>query len=242
MWVPDVYHGAPTPITLLIGVGAEARDLRRSASASWSKGLLPLAADWQQMLIVLAVALVVLGNLAAIAQSNLKRMLAYSTIAQMGFVLLGLLSGVVGGDAARRLNAYSAAMFYVVTYVLTTLGTFGIMLLLSRAGFEAEKIADFKGLNRRSPWYAFVMLLLMFSLAGVPPTVGLLRQAGRAAGAAGRQLRARCWLAIIAVLFSLVGAFYYLRVVKVMYFDEPTAATRSRRRSTCAWCSRSTAY
>ncbi|HJW51563.1 MAG TPA: NADH-quinone oxidoreductase subunit NuoN [Burkholderiaceae bacterium] len=223
MWVPDVYHGAPTPITMLIG-SAPKLAIFAVGFRILVEGLLPISADWQRMLVILAVASLVLGNLAAIAQSNLKRMLAYSTIAQMGFVLLAMLSGVVDGGVAGVINSYSAAMFYVVTYALTTLGTFGIMLLLARQGFEAEEIADFRGLNRRSPWYAFVMLLLMFSLAGVPPTVGfyaklVVLQALLGDSVHGTMLA----LAIIAVLFSLVGAFYYLRVVKVMYFDEPPA-------------------
>ena len=222
MWVPDVYHGAPTPITMLIG-SAPKLAIFAVGFRILVEGLLPISADWQRMLVILAVASLVLGNLAAIAQSNLKRMLAYSTIAQMGFVLLAMLSGVVGGGVAGVINSYSAAMFYVVTYALTTLGTFGIMLLLARQGFEAEEIADLRGLNRRSPWYAFVMLLLMFSLAGVPPTVGfyaklVVLQALLGDSVHGTMLA----LAIIAVLFSLVGAFYYLRVVKVM----PVPVTR----------------
>ena len=223
MWVPDVYQGAPTPVTMLIG-SAPKLAVFAVTFRILVEGLLPLAGDWQRMLIVLAVASLVLGNLTAIAQSNLKRMLAYSTIAQMGFVLLAMLSGVVGGNASSTVNSYSAAMFYLITYALTTLGTFGIILLLARDGFEAEEIADLKGLNRRSPWYAFVMLLLMFSLAGIPPTVGfyaklVVLQALLGDGLHGGML----WLAIIAVMFSLVGAFYYLRVVKIMYFDEPPA-------------------
>jgi len=223
MWVPDVYQGAPTPVTMLIG-SAPKLAVFAVAFRILVEGLLPLAGDWQRMLVVLAVASLVLGNLTAIAQSNLKRMLAYSTIAQMGFVLLAMLSGVVGGNATSTVNSYSAAMFYLITYALTTLGTFGIILLLARSGFEAEEIADLKGLNRRSPWYAFVMLLLMFSLAGIPPTVGfyaklVVLQALLGDGLHGGML----WLAIIAVMFSLVGAFYYLRVVKIMYFDEPPA-------------------
>jgi NADH-quinone oxidoreductase subunit N len=223
MWVPDVYQGAPTPVTMLIG-SAPKLAVFAVAFRILVEGLLPLAADWQRMLVVLAVASLVLGNLTAIAQSNLKRMLAYSTIAQMGFVLLAMLSGVVGGNASSTVNSYSAAMFYLITYALTTLGTFGIILLLARRGFEAEEISDLKGLNRRSPWYAFVMLLLMFSLAGIPPTVGfyaklVVLQALLGDGLHGGML----WLAIIAVMFSLVGAFYYLRVVKIMYFDEPPA-------------------
>jgi NADH-quinone oxidoreductase subunit N len=223
MWVPDVYQGAPTPVTMLIG-SAPKLAVFAVAFRILVEGLLPLAGDWQRMLVVLAVASLVLGNLTAIAQSNLKRMLAYSTIAQMGFVLLAMLSGVVGGNATSTVNSYSAAMFYLITYALTTLGTFGIILLLARSGFEAEEISDLKGLNRRSPWYAFVMLLLMFSLAGIPPTVGfyaklVVLQALLGDGLQGGML----WLAIIAVMFSLVGAFYYLRVVKIMYFDEPPA-------------------
>jgi NADH-quinone oxidoreductase subunit N len=187
------------------------------------EGLLPLSIDWQKILALLAVASLVLGNLTAIAQTNLKRMLAYSTIAQMGFVLLAMLSGVAAGDRVLIASAYSAAMFYLITYALTSLGTFGVMLLLSRQGFEAEEIADFRGLARRSPWYAFVMLLLMFSLAGVPPTVGfyaklVVLQALLSEGAT----IAAVSLAVIAVLFSLIAAFYYLRIVKTMYFDEPT--------------------
>jgi NADH-quinone oxidoreductase subunit N len=221
MWVPDVYQGAPTPVTMLIG-SAPKLAIFAVGFRILVEGLLPIAVDWQRMLMVLAVASLVLGNVAAIAQSNLKRMLAYSTIAQMGFVLLAMLSGVVGGRVIAAVNSYSAGMFYVITYALTTLGTFGIILLLARQGFEAEEIKDLRGLNRRSPWYAFVMLLLMFSLAGIPPTVGfyaklVVLQALLGDSLAGPML----WLAIIAVMFSLVGAFYYLRVVKVMYFDEP---------------------
>lgn len=221
MWVPDVYQGAPTPVTVLIGsapkLAAFAITFRILV-----EGLLPLAVDWQRMLIVLAVVSLVIGNVTAIAQSNLKRMLAYSTIGQMGFMLLAMLSGVVGGNAMSTANAYSAAMFYVITYALTTLGTFGIILLLSRAGFEAEEISDLRGLNKRSPWYAFVMLLLMFSLAGVPPTVGFYAKLVVLQALLGSGISTgMVWLAVIAVLLSLVAAYYYLRVVKVMYFDEP---------------------
>jgi NADH-quinone oxidoreductase subunit N len=225
MWVPDVYQGAPTPVTMLIG-SAPKLAIFAVGFRILVEGLLPLAVDWQRMLIVLAVASLVLGNLAAIAQSNLKRMLAYSTIAQMGFVLLAMLSGVVGGRVLAAVNSYSAGMFYVITYAITTLGTFGIILLLARQGFEAEEIADLRGLNRRSPWYAFVMLLLMFSLAGIPPTVGFYAKLVVLQALLGDSLSGpMLWLAIIAVMFSLVGAFYYLRVVKVMYFDEPEPGT-----------------
>jgi NADH-quinone oxidoreductase subunit N len=226
MWLPDVYQGAPTPVTLLIGTAPKLA-VFAIAFRLLVEGLLPLAADWQQMLAVLAVASLAVGNLAAIAQTNLKRMLAYSTIGQMGFMLLAMLAGVVGGSTMTAANAWSAAMFYVITYAITTLGTFGIVLLLARQGFEAEEIADLKGLNRRSPWYAFVMLLLMFSLAGIPPTVGfyaklVVLQALLGGGMGGLGGGTAVWLAVVAVLFSLVAAFYYLRVVKVMYFDEPT--------------------
>ncbi len=217
MWIPDVYQGAPTAVTLIIGsapkLAAFAMAMRLLVN-----GLLDLALDWQQMLVILSVASMAVGNLAAVAQTNIKRMLAYSTISHMGFVLLGLLAGVVNGNWLNAADAYSAAMFYVVVYVLTTLGSFGMILLLSRAGFEAETLEDFKGLNARNSWYAFIMLLLMFSLAGVPPTVGFYSKL-----AVLQPLLAsdQVWLAVVAVLFSLVGAFYYLRVVKLMYFDEP---------------------
>ncbi len=225
MWLPDVYHGAPTPVTLLVGTAPKLA-VFAIAFRLLVEGLLPLAVDWQQMLALLAVASLAVGNVTAIAQTNLKRMLAYSTIGQMGFMLLAMFSGVVGGNTMTAANAWSAAMFYVITYAITTLGTFGIILLLARQGFEAEEIADLKGLNRRSPWYAFVMLLLMFSLAGIPPTVGfyaklIVLQALLGGGMGSLGGNAAIWLAVIAALFSLVAAYYYLRVVKVMYFDEP---------------------
>lgn len=225
MWAPDVYQGASTPVTLLISSAPELA-IFAIAFRILVEGLLPLAIDWQKILALLAVASLVLGNLTAIAQTNLKRMLAYSTIAQMGFVLLAMLSGVTAGDPALIADAYSAAMFYLIAYALTSLGTFGIILLLSRQGFEAEEIADFRGLAKRSPWYAFVMLLLMFSLAGVPPTVGFYSKLVvlQALLSEGPTLAAVS-LAVIAVLFSLIGAFYYLRIVKTMYFDEPTPET-----------------
>jgi len=212
MWVPDVYHGAPTAVTLFIGsapkLAAFAFIMRLLAQGL---GAEQLVVEWQQMLIVMAVLSLAIGNITAIVQTNLKRMLAYSTIGHMGFLLLGILSGDLAG--------YSAGMFYVVVYVLMNLGSFGMILLLSRAGFEAENLEDFKGLNARDPWYAFLMLLLMFSMAGIPPTVGFyakltVLQAVIDAGFV--------WLAVVAVLFSLIGAFYYLRLVKLMYFDSPT--------------------
>jgi NADH-quinone oxidoreductase subunit N len=224
MWVPDVYQGAPTPVTMMIGSAPKLAAFAISYRIL-VEGLLPLAVDWQKILIVLAVASLVLGNLTAIAQSNLKRMLAYSTIAQMGFLLLAMLSGVVNADPAATASAYSAAMFYVITYALTTLGTFGVILLLAREGFEAEEIADLRGLNKRSPWYAFVMLLLMFSLAGIPPTMGFYAKLVVLQALLGNGLTAgMVTLAVIAVVFSLIGSYYYLRVVKVMYFDDPSPA------------------
>jgi len=212
MWVPDVYHGAPTAVTLFIGSAPKLaafafimRLLVQGLGADW------LVAEWQQMLTVMAVLSLAIGNITAIAQTNLKRMLAYSTIGHMGFLLLGILSGDNIG--------YGAGMFYVVVYVLMNLGAFGMILLLSRGGFEAENLEDFRGLNQRSPWYAFLMLLLMFSMAGVPPTVGFYAKLSvlQAVINAGY-----LWLAVVAVLFSLVGAFYYLRMVRLMYFDAPT--------------------
>jgi NADH-quinone oxidoreductase subunit N len=209
MWVPDVYQGAPTAITLLIGTAPEfaafAMLLRLLAGALGGAEV-----SWQGMLIVLTVLSVALGHIVAIAQTNLKRMLAYSTIANMGYVLMGFLAADVTG--------YSAAMFYMVAYVMTSLVSFGMILLLSRKGFEADSLDDLKGLNTRSPWWAFIMLLAMFSLAGMPPTIGfyaklLVLQAAVKAGFV--------WLAVVGVLAALIGAFYYLRIVKLMYFDEP---------------------
>jgi NADH-quinone oxidoreductase subunit N len=209
MWVPDVYHGAPTAMTLLIGsapkLAAFAFVMRLLV-----QGLEPLAVDWQGMLIIMAVLSISIGNVTAIAQTNIKRMLAYSSISHVGFLLFGFL--------AASPNGYTSSMFYISAYVLMTLGSFGIILLLSRKGFEAENLDDFKGLNQRSPWHAFLMLLLMFSMAGVPPTLGFyakftVLQAALQAGFV--------WLVVFAVLMAAVGAFYYLRVVKLMYFDDP---------------------
>jgi NADH-quinone oxidoreductase subunit N len=217
MWVPDVYQGAPTAVTLLLGAAPKLATFAICIRLL-VEGLLPLAIDWQQMLTILAVLSIAIGNITAIAQTNLKRMLAYSTIAQMGFMLLGLLSGVVNGNVYSAANAYSSAMFYAITYVLTTLATFGLIMLLARAGFEAENLDDFKGLNQRSPWFAFVMLLLMFSLTGIPPTVGFYAKLAVLQAVLGT---GQVWLAVVSVMLSLIGAFYYLRVVKVMYFDDP---------------------
>jgi NADH-quinone oxidoreductase subunit N len=230
MWVPDVYQGAPTGVTLLLG-GAPKLAAFAICIRLLVQGLHPQAIEWQQMLVVLAVLSMVVGNVTAIAQSNLKRMLAYSTIAQMGFMLLGLLSGFSsnnGGLATiltheNMVPAYSAAMFYSITYVMTTLGTFGTIMLLARAGFEAETIDDLKGLNQRSPWFALVMGLLMFSLAGVPPMIGFYAKLSVLSAVVDAHMY---WLAVLAVIFSLIGAFYYLRIVKVMYFDEPTEKSK----------------
>ena len=209
MWVPDVYHGSPTAVTLLIG------SVPKFAGFAFVmrllvQGLEPLSVDWQGMLIIMSVLSISIGNITAIAQTNLKRMLAYSTISHIGFLLLGFLS--------VSLNGYTSAMFYISAYVLMTLGAFGMILLLSRKGFEAENLDDLKGLNQRSPWYAFIMLLLMFSMAGVPPTLGFYAKFAvlQAALHAGH-----LWLVVFAVLMAVIGAFYYLRIVKLMYFDEP---------------------
>jgi NADH-quinone oxidoreductase subunit N len=226
MWIPDVYQGAPTAVTLIIGSAPELAAFA-IAIRLLVEGLLPLAIDWQQMLVVLAVASLFIGNLAAIAQTNLKRMLAYSTIGQMGFVLLGLVSGVIDGVATpeHMRTAYSASMFYIVTYVLTALASFGVILLLAREGFESEEISDLAGLNQRSPLYAAIMSICLFSLAGVPPLVGFYAKLAvlQALLMSGSSLS--IGLAVFAVLMSLVAAFYYIRVVKVMYFDSPLTAT-----------------
>lgn len=222
MWVPDVYEGAPTVITLLIA-GAPKLAAFAIVMRLLVDGLLPLAIDWQQMLAVLAIGSILVGNLAAIAQTNLKRMLAYSTISQMGFVLLGLMSGVVNGnvDAATVQAAYSASMFYVVTYVLTTLATFGVIMLLARSGFESDKITDMAGLNQRSPLFAGILAVCLFSMAGVPPLVGFYAKLSVLQALVASGETPYIVLAVFAVMMSLIGAFYYLRVVKVMYFDAP---------------------
>jgi NADH-quinone oxidoreductase subunit N len=176
------------------------------------------------MLALLALLSMALGNITAIAQTNLKRMLAYSTIAHMGFMLLGLLAGVVDGNRLNAADAWSTALFYIIVYVLMSLGAFGVLLYCSRAGFECENLDDVKGLNRTNPWFAFVMLVLMFSLAGIPPTAGFYAKLAVLSAAVNA---GQIWLAVAAVIFSLIGAFYYLRVVKLMYFDEPKDATRA---------------
>ena len=220
MWLPDVYQGAPTAVTLLIG-GAPQLAAFAICLRLLVEGLLPLAFDWQQMLALMAIGSLLVGNLAAIAQTNLKRMLAYSTISQMGFLLLGMLSGVVNGNQLNAESAYSAAMFYAITYVLTTLAAFGVIMLLARAGHESEEITDLAGLNQRSPLYAGVMAVVMFSLAGLPPLVGFYAKLSVLQALIASQQTSYLVLAVFAVLMSLVGAFYYLRIVKVMYFDAP---------------------
>jgi NADH-quinone oxidoreductase subunit N len=223
MWIPDVYHGAATPATLIIGaapkLAAFAFVMRLLAN-----GLQGMTGDWQMMLVALAIASMAVGNIVAIAQSNLKRMLAYSTIANMGYLVLGILAGTD--------NGYSSAMFYVITYAIMTLGSFGMILLLSRAGFEAESIDDFKGLNQRSKWYAFMMLILMFSLAGIPPTAGFFAKLSvlQAALDAGYT-----WLVVLALVLSVIGAFYYLRIVKVMYMDAPAGEITIDPRADARW-------
>ncbi len=220
MWLPDVYHGAPSAVTLLIAAAPKLAGFAITIRLL-VEGMLGLAVDWQGMLVVLAVASLVVGNLGAIAQTNLKRMLAYSTIAQMGFVVLGLSAGVVSGNTLSAANAYSSSMFYMVTYVLTTLGTFGLIVYLSRAGFESEQVADLAGLSRRAPWLAGVMAVFMFSLAGIPPMVGFYAKVSVLQALITTNVTGYIVLAVVAVLLSLIGAFYYLRVVKIMYFDEP---------------------
>ena len=220
MWLPDVYQGAPTAVTLLIG-GAPQLAAFAICLRLLVEGLLPLAFDWQQMLAVMAIGSLLVGNLAAIAQTNLKRMLAFSTISQMGFMLLGMLSGVVNGNQLNTESAYSAAMFYAITYVLTTLAAFGVIMLLARAGHESEEISDLAGLNQRNPLYAGVMAMVMLSLAGLPPLVGFYAKLSVLQALISSQQTSYLLLAIFAVLMSLVGAFYYLRIIKVMYFDAP---------------------
>ena len=228
MWVPDVYQGAPTAVTLLIG-GAPKLAAFAITIRLLVEGMLGLAVDWQRMLIVLAVASLIIGNLAAIAQTNLKRMLAYSTIAQMGFVVLGLSAGVVSGNTLSAANAYSSAMFYIVTYVLTTLGTFGLIIYLAREGYEAEELSDLAGLAQRAPWLAGVMAVFMFSLAGIPPMVGFYAKLAVLQALITTNVSSYIVLAVVAVLLSLIGAFYYLRVVKLMYFDEPAQPALASR-------------
>jgi len=208
MWMPDVYHGSPTAVTALIGTAPKLAGFAMFMRLL-VEGLGGLQADWQQMVIVLSVLSLAVGNIIAIAQSNLKRMLAYSTISHVGFILLGILAGTADG--------YSSAMFYTITYAMMSLGGFGVIMLMARQGFEADNISDLAGLNQRSPWYAFIMMILMLSMAGVPPTVGFWAKLAVLNAVIDVNL---VWMAIIAVFFSIIGIFYYLRVIKVMYFDD----------------------
>jgi len=223
MWIPDVYHGAATPATLIVGAAPKIATFAFMMRLL-ANGLQGMTADWSQMLAVLAVASIALGNVVAIAQTNLKRMLAYSTISHMGFLALGIMAG---SD-----NGYSSAMFYLITYVVMTLGSFGMILLLARAGFEAEEINDFKGLNQKSKWYAFVMLVLMFSLTGLPPTAGFFAKLAVLQAAWESGFGA---VVVFAVLMSVIGAFYYLRVVKVMYMDAPAGEITIDERADTRW-------
>lgn len=210
MWIPDVYHGAPTAVTIYIGtapkIAAFAMMMRVLVD-----GMGGMHAHWQDILIIMAVLSMGVGNIIAIAQFNIKRMLAYSTISHVGFILLGILAGTNAG--------YSAAMFYTIVYSLMSVGSFGMILYMSKAGFEADALEDYKGLNERSPWFAFMMLILMFSMAGVPPTVGFYAKLSVLQAVIGADLT---WLAVTAVIFSIIGAYYYIRIIKLMYFDKPT--------------------
>lgn len=209
MWIPDVYHGAPTPVTLFIGTAPKIAGFAL-VMRLLVEGLGGLHMHWQDMLVILAILSMAIGNIVAIAQSNLKRMLAYSTISHVGFILLGILSGTEYG--------YAASMFYILAYAIMGLGGFGMIILFSRAGFEADRLEDYKGLNDRSPWFAFMMLILMFSMAGVPPTVGFYAKLAVLKAVVNVDM---VWLAVVGVVFSIIGAYYYLRMVKIMYFDKP---------------------
>ena len=209
MWIPDVYHGAPTAVTTFIASAPKIAGFAITIRIL-VEGMGHMQTDWQGMLVILAILSMAIGNIVAIAQTNLKRMLGYSTISHVGFILLGILAGNIDG--------YAAAMFYTLTYALMSLGGFGMIILLARAGFEAENINDFKGLNQRSPWFAFMMLVLMFSMAGVPPTVGFWAKLSVLKAIIHVDM---LWLALLGVFFSIIGVYYYLRIVKVMYFDKP---------------------
>ena len=209
MWLPDVYQGSPTAVTVYLGtapkIAAFAMLMRLLVD-----GLVGLQAQWQDILIILAVGSMAIGNLVAIAQTNIKRMLAYSTISHVGFLILGVI--------AVSKDGYSSSMFYTLVYTLMALGAFGMIMLMSRFGFEADQLDDFRGLNQRSPWFAFIMLILMFSMAGVPPFIGFWAKLAVLNAIVAKQM---VWLAVVAVAFSVIGAFYYLRIIKLMYFDTP---------------------
>ncbi len=211
MWLPDIYQGAPTSVTLFIGTAPKIAGFAM-AIRLLVDGLGDLQLDWSLMLTALAVASLAIGNIIAIAQTNFKRMLAYSTISHVGFILLGLLAATPAG--------YAAAMFYTITYAITAAVAFGVLIMLNRKGFEAENIADLSGLNDSNPWYAALLALAMFSMAGVPPLVGFYAKLVVLQAVIGIDA---VWLAVVAVLFTVVGLFYYLRIVKVMYFDQPAA-------------------
>ncbi len=213
MWMPDVYHGSPTSVTLYIAsapkIAAFAMMYRLLVD-----GLADMHSDWQMILIILSVLSMVFGNIIAIAQTNIKRMLAYSTISHVGFIIMGVVTGTQAG--------YGASMFYAIVYAIMSVGAFGMIVLLSRAGFEAENIEDFKGLNQKSPWFAFVMMAIMFSMAGVPPFLGFWAKISVLQEAVNSGL---LWLAVVGVVASVIGAFYYLRIIKVVYFDKPVDET-----------------
>jgi NADH-quinone oxidoreductase subunit N len=211
MWVPDVYQGASTPTTLFIACAPKVATF--AITMRILVGAMPsLDSEWEQMLIVISILSMFFGNLLAIVQSNIKRMLAYSSIAHIGYTLLGIIAG------PNSTQGYSAAMFYISTYVLVAAGGFAIITILSRDGIEFDKLNDYRGLNARNPWLAFMMLLLLFSMAGVPPTVGFFAKLGLLEALVEAKL---VWLAVLAVVFSLIGVYYYLRVVMLMYFEEP---------------------
>ncbi len=213
MWIPDVYHGAPTPVTLFIGSVPKLAYFAL-AIRMLAEGLGAMVDSWSGMIIIISVLSMAVGNIVAIAQTNLKRMLAYSTISNVGFILLGILSGTARG--------YQASMFYTFAYIIMALGSFGMIVLLSRAGFEADRLEDFRGLNKRSPWFALMMMVLMFSTVGVPPFIGFWAKLEVITAVLDVNLT---WLAGVAVFFSVIGAFYYLRLVWFMYFEEPTDTT-----------------
>jgi len=210
MWMPDIYQGSPTSVTLFIGTAPKIAGFAM-AIRLLVDGLGDLQVDWSQMLMALAIASLALGNVVAIAQTNFKRMLAYSTISHVGFILLGILS--------TSANGYASAMFYTITYAITSSVAFGVLLVLNRKGFEAEEISDLSGLNDSNPWYAALLAIAMFSMAGVPPTVGFYAKLSVLQAVIQVDM---VWLAIVAVLFSVIGLFYYLRIIKVMYFEKPT--------------------
>ena len=209
MWMPDVYHGSPTAVTVYIATAPKIAAFVM-VYRLLVEGMSSILVDWQSILIILSVASMFVGNIIAIAQSNIKRMFAYSTISHVGFILMGILTGTQAG--------YAAAMFYVISYVVMSLGGFGMVLLMSRAGFEAENIEDYKGLNQKSPWYAFVMMIVLFSMAGVPPMLGFWAKISVLQEAINTGF---VWLAIAGVAASVIGAYYYIKVVKVIYFDKP---------------------